>query len=70
MGIQPVKFTSNNGETIEGTNLYCGFVSEGVDGLKCEKWFVKPEISIPECKMNDTVDVDFDHRGKIIQISK
>ena len=41
VGVQPVNFINNNGETINGTNIFCAFRDENVDGLRTEKLFIK-----------------------------
>ena len=70
IGVQPVKFTNNNGETISGTNIYCAFKDENVDGLKTEKFFIKPEVKFPECKINDTIEISFNMKGKVENLYK
>lgn len=70
VGVQRVNFTNNVGEVIKGTKLFCAFKDENTDGLKTEAFFVKPEVKIPECKINDTIELSFNMRGKIEKISK
>lgn len=70
LGVQAVNFTNNNGEAISGTNIFCAFKDENVDGLRTEKFFLKPEIKLPECKLNDTLDISFNMRGRIEAIYK
>ena len=41
-----------------------------VDGMKVEKVFVKPEIKLPDCKINDTIDISFNMRGKVEAVNK
>lgn len=65
VGVQPVNFTNNNGETINGTNIFCAFKDENVEGLRTEKFFLRPEVKLPECKINDTVDISFNMKGKV-----
>lgn len=70
LGIQLVNFTNNNGETIKGTNIYCCFKDDGVEGLRTEKFFLKDGIKLPECKVNDTIDISFNMKGKVEMIYK
>ena len=70
VGIQQVNFTNNNGETINGTNIFCAFKDENVDGLRTEKFFHRPEITLPECKINDALDISFNMKGKVEAIYK
>lgn len=70
VGVQRVNFTNNVGEVIKGTKLYCAFADGNVDGLRTEAFFVKPEVKIPECKINDTIELSFNMKGKIEKISK
>ena len=70
VGVQPVNFTNNNGETIKGTNIFCAFKDENVEGLRTEKFFLKEEIKLPECKINDAVEISFNMKGKVEMIYK
>ncbi len=71
VGIQPINFINNSdGKTISGTNLYCAFQDNNVEGLRTEKFFVKSEITIPEVKLNSTISIEFNFKGKIEAINK
>lgn len=70
VGVQRVDFTNNAGEVINGTKLFCAFKDENVEGLRTESFFVKPEIKIPECKINDAIELSFNMKGKIEMIYK
>ncbi|WP_437629396.1 hypothetical protein [Clostridium paraputrificum] len=71
VGVQPVNFTNNSGEVIKGMNIFVGFKDENVEGLRTEKFFIKEGISLPkETKLNDTIDLSFNHKGKIEMINK
>ena len=43
---------------------------ENVEGLRAEKFFIKPEIKLPECKINDTIDITFNMKGKVEMVSR
>lgn len=70
VGVQHVNFTNNSGEIINGINIFCAFKDENVEGLRTEKFFIKPEIELPECKINDVIDISFNMKGKVEMISK
>lgn len=70
VGLQRVNFTNNAGEVIKGTKLFCAFRDENVEGLRTESFFIKPEIKIPECKINDAIELSFNMKGKIEMIYK
>ena len=71
VGVQPVNFTNNSGEVIKGMNIFVGFKDENVEGLRTEKFFLREGISLPkETKLNDTIDLSFNHKGKIEMINK
>ena len=70
VGVQHVNFTNNNGETINGTNIFCAFKDENVEGLRTEKFFLRPEIKLPECKLNDTIEISFNMKGKVEMVYK
>ena len=44
IGVQHVNFTNNNGETINGTNIFCAFKDENVEGLRTEKFFLDQRL--------------------------
>lgn len=70
LGVQPVNFTNNNGETISGTNIFCAFQDEKVKGVRTEKFFIKPDVKLPECKINDTIEISFNMKGKVEALQK
>ena len=69
-GIQPLKFQNNTGETISGTNLFCLFKDENVEGHRTEKFFIKENISLEGIKVNDVVELHFSMKGKVEAINK
>ena len=71
IGIQHINFTNNNGEAINGINLYVAFKDENVEGLRTDKFFLKEGIYLPkDTKLNDTIELSFNHKGKIVMIYK
>ena len=71
IGVQPLSFTNTSGETINGTNIFVAFKDEKVQGLRTEKFFMKENINLPkDTKLNDTLDLAFNHKGKIEMIYK
>lgn len=70
LGIQNLKFTNTNGEIINGTNIYCAFADENVEGFKTERFFIKPEIKMPDCKLNDIINISFNMKGKVEKLMK
>lgn len=71
IGVMDVNFTNNNGEAIHGTNIFVAFKDENVEGFRTEKFFLKNGISLPkDTKLNDTIDLSFNHKGKIEMIYK
>ncbi len=71
VGTQPINFINNSdGKTISGTNLYCAFQDNNVEGLRTEKFFVNSDISIPDVKLNSTISIEFNFKGKILKIEK
>lgn len=70
LGKQTLDFTTKDGQNIKGVNLYVGYKDQNTEGLKADKVFVRDGIAIPaEMKMNDKVQISFDNRGKVEQIS-
>lgn len=70
VGVQRVNFTNNAGEAIKGTNIFCAFKDENVEGLRTEKFFLKDEIKLPDCKINDTIEISFNMKGKVEMLYK
>ena len=70
-GVQGIHFTNNNGEDVNGTNIFCAFQDENVEGLRTEKFFLKDGITLPkDTKLNDTIDISFNMKGKVEAIFK
>ena len=71
VGVQGVHFTNNSGEEINGANIFCEFQDENVEGLRTEKFFLKDGITLPkDTKLNDTIDISFNMKGKVEMILK
>lgn len=64
-GHRHLSFQNNNGEVIEGEQLFVSYPKDGVNGEMTDKVFVRPGVSLPS-KMapGDTLDIAFDNRGK------
>lgn len=71
VGVQGIHFVNNNGEEVNGTNIFCAFPDENVEGLRTEKFFLKDGITLPkDTKLNDTIDISFNMKGKVEAIFK
>jgi len=70
VGVQHVNFTNNSGETITGTNIFCAFKDENVEGLRTDKFFLKEGIKLPDCKINDALEISFNMKGRVEAVSK
>lgn len=73
VGVQKINFTNNNGEVINGQTLYITYSesNENLLGVRTDKIFVKPDISIPkEIKIGDFIDLGFTNKGKLETIKK
>lgn len=72
IGASNVNFVnSSTNQTILGTNIFVAFKDENVEGMRTEKFFLKEGISLPEgTKINDTLTLSFNHKGKVEMISK
>ena len=71
VGVQGIQFTNNRGEEISGTNIFCEFKDENVEGLRTEKFFLKNGIALPkDTKLNDTINLSFNMKGKVEMITK
>ena len=71
LGFMGVDFTNKDGEQIVGMNIFAAFKDENVHGLRTEKFFLKEGISLPEqVKINDTLEISFNYKGKIESITK
>lgn len=44
LGIRPISFKNEQGQLIEGTRLYVGYLEEGAVGYHVQDFFVRPEI--------------------------
>ena len=69
LGTQTISFVSSSGEAINGINIFAAFKDENVVGHRCEKFFVRENIPFT-AKAEDTVEISFNHKGKIESITK
>ena len=71
IGIQKINFNNANNEEIKGTLAFVVYPEENVQGLRTDKFFLKDGISLPEgVKVNDTIDISFNRKGKVEMIFK
>lgn len=71
LGVMDVNFKNEQGEEITGQTIFVGFKDINVQGLRTEKFFLKNDMSLPEqTKINDTLEISFNYKGKIESISK
>ncbi|WP_285946498.1 hypothetical protein [Thomasclavelia cocleata] len=71
LGVMKVNFTNSQNEAVQGTNLFVAFQDEAVEGLRCEKFFLKDSIALPKnTKINDVIDIIFNFKGKIEKVEQ
>lgn len=71
VGTQRLEFTNSNGDSIKGVNIFTVYPEENVDGLRADKFFLKDGMNLPkDVKLNDTIDISFNRKGKIEMICK
>lgn len=70
LGMEDINFSNDKGEVIKGSNIYVSFKDERVNGLKTSKFFIKDNIQFPECKLQDTINLSFNMKGKVEFIFK
>ncbi|MCL2190173.1 MAG: hypothetical protein FWB87_15585 [Defluviitaleaceae bacterium] len=64
-GIRTLDFTANNGERVQGTQLFVSFEEAGVTGFATDKLFVRTDVHLPDkLKPNTQIEVFFDRKGK------
>jgi hypothetical protein len=68
-GYSEVNFKTDRGDHIEGLNLYVSYEDNNVIGEKCERFFVNKDIAIPNLKVGDSLNLFFNHRGKVESIT-
>ena len=67
----PLGFTNAQNQEIKGCNVFVAFQDENVEGLRCEKFFLKDNIALPKnTKINDVIDIVFNFKGKIEKIEQ
>ena len=70
LGKQSMDFKTSTGDAIKGLNLFVAFEEKGVDGMKTERLFVNGNVQCPDIQPGDTIDINFNYRGKIESIIK
>jgi len=68
-GIRALDFTSSNGETIAGTQVFYTCPADGVIGEKADKIFLRKGFPIPpELAPGKMVDIFCDTKGRVEHI--
>ena len=69
VGLQRIHFVNNNGEEVIGSNIFCLHQDENTEGFRASKFFLKEGISLPDgIKLNDTIEIHFNMKGKVESI--
>lgn len=68
LGVQKLDFETREGERIIGTNIYTQYPDDYVEGVKCEKFFIRKSVDVSNLKIDSFYDLTFDRRGKIDKI--
>ncbi len=51
--------------------MYVAFPDENTEGLQADRFFLKDSIELPkDIRLNDKIDLSFNHKGKIEAVSK
>lgn len=69
IGYSEVDFKTDRGDHIEGLNLYVSYEDNNVIGEKSERFFVNKDITVPNLKVGDSLNLFFNHRGKVESIT-
>jgi len=71
IGARNVSFVNKEGQPVNGIRIYITFKEENVDGLCAAEIFLREGINLPkDTKLNDTIDVVFNRKGKVEMIFK
>jgi len=69
VGVKVCNFTSSDGNLIVGQSVYHCFKEENVEGVACDKIFLRDDSGFPALKVGDKIDVSYNRRGKIESVS-
>lgn len=71
MGKRALDFTTADGKAIKGTSIYVAYPAEGVDGMICEKHFIRDgKVDEKTLIVGADVDLVFNSKGKIDAVLK
>lgn len=71
MGKRALDFTTADNKAIKGTSIYIAFPAEGVDGMICEKHFIRDgKVDEKMLVVGADIDLVFNSRGKIDAVLK
>lgn len=61
-----ISFTTKDGNTINGTNIYVEHLENGVEGCMCEKFFLNSNtFDASKISVGVMLDLEFNRFGKI-----
>ena len=71
LGVQKLDFTTDKGEQVVGTKIFCAFPHDNVMGLCTDNYFLRDNVpALPkEAKINESINLYFNRKGKIEAIS-
>ena len=71
LGYRHLNFKNDSGDIIDGTQVFCSFTSEAVEGEETGKFFLKTGvIEAPMLIPGEFYEAGFNSRGKIISFTE
>ena len=64
-GFRNLDFKANDGNQVQGVQLFTTYQADGVTGEHTDKIFIRADMEIPSVKIGDTIDVFYNNRGKV-----
>ncbi len=67
-GFRKLDFKSNDGNQVQGVQLFTTYQADGVTGEQTDKIFIRADMEIPSVKIGDLIEVFYNNRGKVDSI--
>lgn len=68
LGFRHLDFSTDDGSSVKGDQLFVAFAEDGVTGRMADKLFIRDGIALPTLTPGMMLDIGFNHKGRVISV--
>ena len=68
LGFRHLDFSTDDGSSVKGDQLFVAFAEDGVTGRMADKLFIRDGIALPALTPGMMLDISFNRKGRVISV--